>query len=103
MPQRHAKLIEVALCQIGQDFSIDFALAKRGLILTETEAAQPSPDIHDCIRPAGINDGLIERACPGYWPRMTAPGHPTADLRIWVSNVWFTTSDVVRLLQSRRQ
>ena len=65
MPQRHAKLIEVALRQIGQDLSIDFALAKRGLILTETEAAQPSPDVHDCIRPAGINDGLIERACPG--------------------------------------
>ena len=46
VPQRHAKLIEVALGQIGQDLSIDFALAKRGLILTETEAAQPSPNIH---------------------------------------------------------
>ena len=67
VPQRHAKLIEVALSQIGQDFSIDFALAKRGVILTETEAAQPSPDVHDCIRLEAINDGLIERACPGYW------------------------------------
>ena len=88
MPQRHAKLIEVALCQIGQDFSIDLALAKRGLILTETEAAQPSPDIHDCIRPAGINDGLIERACPGIGLRRIAvvPGssfecQETAQLR----------------------
>ena len=54
VPQRHAELTEVAVCQIGQDFSIDFALAKRGLILTETEAAQPSPNVHDCIRPAGM-------------------------------------------------
>ena len=69
MPQRHAKLIEVALRQIRQNFGIDFALAKCGLILTETEAAQPSPDVHCCIRPAGINDGLIERACPGDWPQ----------------------------------
>jgi hypothetical protein len=46
VPQRHAKLSEVALGQIGQDLSIDFALAKCGLILTETEAAQPSPDVH---------------------------------------------------------
>jgi hypothetical protein len=46
MPQRHAKLTEVALGQIGQDLSIDFALTKRGLILTETKAAQPSPDVH---------------------------------------------------------
>jgi hypothetical protein len=67
VPQRHAKLIEVALCQIGQDLGIDFALAKRGLILTEAEAAaaQPSRDVHCCIRPAEINDGLVERACPG--------------------------------------
>ena len=28
MPQRHAKLIEVALGQIGQDVRVDFALAK---------------------------------------------------------------------------
>ena len=66
MPQWHAKLIEVALCQIGQDLSIDFAIAKRGLILTETERAQPSPDVHDYIRLAGVDDGLIERASPGY-------------------------------------
>ena len=43
VPQRHAKLNEVALCQIGQDFSIDFALAKRGLILTETEGRAAKP------------------------------------------------------------
>ena len=36
MPQRHSKLIEIALCQIGQDLSIDFALAKQGLILNST-------------------------------------------------------------------
>ena len=69
MPQRHAELIEVALRQIRQNFGIDFALAKCGLILTETEAAQPSPHVHCCIRPAGINDGLIERAGPGDWPQ----------------------------------
>ena len=74
VPQWHAQLIEVALCQIRQDFGIDFAIAKCGLILTETEGAQPSPDVHDCIRPTGINDGLIERTCPACWPRVTAPG-----------------------------
>ena len=58
VPQWHAKLSEVALGQIGQDLSIDFALAKRGLILTETERAQPSPDVHECIRPAGSMMGL---------------------------------------------
>jgi hypothetical protein len=42
VPQWDAKLIEVALRQIGQDFSIDFALAKCGLILTERgRAAKP--------------------------------------------------------------
>ena len=58
MPQRQAKLTEVALGQIGQDLSINLALAKRGLILTETERAQPSPDVHECIRPAGLMMGL---------------------------------------------
>jgi hypothetical protein len=42
VPHRHAKLIEVALCQIRQDFSIDLAIAKCGLILTETERAAKS-------------------------------------------------------------
>ena len=55
-PQWHAKLIEVAVCQIRQKFSIDFAVAKGGLILTETKAAEPSPDVDDRIRPTGIND-----------------------------------------------
>ena len=31
----------------------------------ELEVPQPSPDVHYRIRPAGINDGLTERACPG--------------------------------------
>ena len=59
MPQRHADLFEVGLGQIGQDLGINFALAKRGLILTETERAQPSPDVHDCIRPVGSMMGLL--------------------------------------------
>jgi hypothetical protein len=58
VPQWHAKLTEVALGQIGQDLSIDFTLTKCGLVLTETERAQPSPDVHDCIRPAGSMMGL---------------------------------------------
>ena len=50
-PQWHAKLIEVAVCETRQKLSIDFAVAKGGLILTETKAAEPSPDIDDRIRP----------------------------------------------------
>ena len=43
VPKRHAKLIEVAVRQIGQDLGVDFVLAKRGLILTETEARAAKP------------------------------------------------------------
>ena len=66
MPQWHAKLSEVALGQIGQDLSINFALAKCGLILTETERAQPSPDVHDCIRPVGSMMGLPKVPVQGW-------------------------------------
>ena len=78
---RHAEFFEVAVRQVGQNFGVDFVFAEQRLVLTETEAAQPSPNIHDRIRPAGINDGLIERACPGNWPRMTAPGPSPARCR----------------------
>jgi len=66
VPQGHAKLIEVALCQIGQDLSIDFALAKVwSHIDRDRRPTRPSPNIHGLYRPAGSKDGLIERACPG--------------------------------------
>jgi hypothetical protein len=36
--------IGVALRQVRQNFGVDFALSERRLILTETEAAQPTAD-----------------------------------------------------------
>ena len=47
--QGHAKLTEVALRQLRQNFGVDFALTKHRFILTETEAAQPTADIHGRI------------------------------------------------------
>jgi hypothetical protein len=58
--QRQAKLTKVAFGQIGQNLGINFALAKRSLILTESERAQPSPEVHDCIRSVGSMMGLRE-------------------------------------------
>ena len=63
-PQWHAKLIEVAVCETRQKLSIDFAVAKGGLILTETKAAEPSPTSTIVSDRRGINGLLIERACP---------------------------------------
>jgi hypothetical protein len=47
--QGHAKLTEVALRQLRQNFGVDFALTERRLILTETNATKPTTDIHGRI------------------------------------------------------
>ena len=46
MAQGDAKLTEVALRQLRQNFGVDFALMERRLISTEAEAAKPTTDIH---------------------------------------------------------
>ena len=46
MPERDTKVLEVLIGQIRQNISVDIIAAKRSFILPESEAAQPSPDIH---------------------------------------------------------
>ena len=47
MPEGHAEFFEVAFRQFTQNLGVDVILAKQGLVLAETEAAQPIPDVHD--------------------------------------------------------
>jgi hypothetical protein len=44
--ERDAELLEVALGQLRQHLGVDFALAERGLILTQAKASQPTSEIH---------------------------------------------------------
>jgi hypothetical protein len=46
VPKRNAEVLEVLIGQLWQNISVDFIAAKRSFILPESEAAQPSPDIH---------------------------------------------------------
>lgn len=46
MPQGDAKLPKIAVGQIGEDLVVDFALAKRGLVLAKSETSQPIPHVH---------------------------------------------------------
>ena len=43
----YANLFEVAVRQFRQNFSVDFIFAEQRLVLAETEASQPIPDVHD--------------------------------------------------------
>jgi len=47
--QGDAKLSEIAFVQVDQNVRADRILAERVLVLTETEAPQPIPDVHDQI------------------------------------------------------
>ena len=57
MPEGHAEYFEVAFRQFIQNLGVDVILAKQALVLAETQAAQPIPDVHDrspigcCSRP----------------------------------------------------
>ena len=44
--QQNANLNEIRLRQFRQNVRVNFVCDERGFILTEIEAAQPSPDIH---------------------------------------------------------
>jgi hypothetical protein len=46
VPKRHAKLLEIGLGQLRQDIRVDFTRTKEGLVLSEAETSQPTPDIH---------------------------------------------------------
>jgi len=43
--EQHAELLEIRLCQLGQSLDIDGILSKYRLVLLQTQAAQPGPDI----------------------------------------------------------
>ena len=47
---------EVVRRQLRQNLAVDFVLAKRGLVLPETEASQPIPDVHRRTQSAGEHD-----------------------------------------------
>ena len=44
--ERHPKLFEVAVGEIGEHVHVDCVVAKGGLVLTEAESAKPNADIH---------------------------------------------------------
>ena len=46
MAQRHAEFFEIGVAQIGQNFEVDFALAKDRLMFTEAKATEPIPHAH---------------------------------------------------------
>ena len=46
MAQRDAKLTEIVVCQIDQNFGIDFVFQEQRFVFAQTEAPQPIPDIH---------------------------------------------------------
>src|SRR5271168_4607604 len=52
MPERHAKLLEIGVGQLGEDLRVDFAFAEGGFVLAETEAPQPVAHVHDRLHPA---------------------------------------------------
>jgi len=45
--QGDTKLTEVAVCQVGQNFGVDFVFQEHRLIFAQAEAPQPIPDVHD--------------------------------------------------------
>src|SRR5208282_4316156 len=65
VPQRHAKFLKVDLGQLGQNISVNFVRAERGLILIEAKASQPTPEVH--------SGALIP---PGAYHRPGATGRP---------------------------
>ena len=75
MAQGQAKLTEVALRQLKQNLSVDFALTKCRLISTETETAQPTTDIHARIptRP-GATIHLEDTTSSGRWSETMPSG-----------------------------
>jgi hypothetical protein len=55
--ERQADLFEIGLRQLRQNISLDFALAKRVLVLAKPKTAQPSADIH--IRPNRLGEMMV--------------------------------------------
>ena len=47
MTEWYAEFFEVGVRQFRQNFSVDFVFEEQRLVLAETEAPQPIPDVHD--------------------------------------------------------
>jgi hypothetical protein len=46
MAQKHTKLLEIGIGQIGQDLCVDRVVAKRRSVLRQIQLLQPSNDVH---------------------------------------------------------
>jgi hypothetical protein len=65
--KRETDLFEIAICQLGQNVSLDLAFAKRRLVLAKPEPAQPSPDIRNAA--LSVHDrmmGASKAVCPEH-------------------------------------
>src|SRR5208282_6591333 len=70
-----AQVLEVVKRQFRQHRAVDFVVAERRLILPKAEPPQPNPDIHRCfLRPAELDDDLMEPKCPWRWSGAAALG-----------------------------
>ena len=75
--ERNAEVLEVLIRQFRQDVAVDLVLTKDGLVLTETEPAEPIADLHNRFPIRQGNDGQSEIPClPDHLPlrrRFPAP------------------------------
>jgi hypothetical protein len=46
MPERHAHILEVLICQVGEYGNVDFVLGKELGVLTEVELSEPVRNLH---------------------------------------------------------
>src|SRR5208282_3275362 len=63
-PNRNAKLLQIGFGQLGQDVPVDFARAKHGLVLAETNTVEPLADSHPaslCGPIIGETETSVER------------------------------------------
>jgi hypothetical protein len=56
VPERNANFFQVAVGQLGQDISVDRAVAEGRLILAKPQASEPIPNIHHRIPDSSIFD-----------------------------------------------
>ena len=65
MPHRDdAKLLEIFQRQLGKNLQVDGILAKRSLVLAETEPAEPIADLHGRFPVRQSHDGQSNITCP---------------------------------------
>ena len=71
MSERNAEFFEIAVRQLAQNLGVDIVLPKQRLVLAETEAAKPVPDVHSPIQSADLMLVEVQKEVqrnPGPWP-----------------------------------